>query len=228
MGTLASNRKGYIVGATSSEYNTSHAATTGTAYDAVSSNANTAIQYYFSTGRGGGTHRFTRTFIHFDTEGISGGSSFQLVLTSTAGNNSSDDYNVIAVTHSAGESGGGELANDDFNNIDRTTPWSASTAWPSSGSVTFTLNAAAATQIVNENDFNIALMLVHDYEEEEEGPLAESASFNDGIAFGSAINLTYTDPASGYGHNVLAVAAANIGKVSTVATASIEKINTVG
>ena len=40
------------------------------------------------------------------------------------------------------------------------------------------------------------------------------------------VTVDYT-AASGYGHKVLAVAAANISKVNTVATASIGKINTV-
>jgi len=40
------------------------------------------------------------------------------------------------------------------------------------------------------------------------------------------VTVDYT-AASGYGHKVLAVAAANIGKVNTVATANIGKINTV-
>ena len=77
------------------------------------------------------------------------------------------------------------------------------------------------------NDFNVALILVHDQQEEEESPLGEDGAIGNGIAFGSAINLTYTDPVSGYGHKVSGVASGSIGKVNTVATASIGKINTV-
>jgi len=228
MGTLASNRKGYIQGPSASSYSDAFGATgNGTAYDAQSGNVGNAIQYFQSSGRGGGTFRFTRTFIHFDTSGISGGSSFQLVVTSTAGNSSSGVHNVIAVNHNAGSGNGSELANDDFDNAIKGTAWSSSTAWPSSGQVTFSLNAAAATQIINNDDFNIALILNADYAEEEESPLEEDGDISNGIAFGSAINLTYTDPASGYTHKVNSLAAASIGKVNTVATANIGKINTV-
>jgi len=226
MGTLASNRKGYIQGPSANSYSDALGGGTGTAYDAQSSNANTAIQYFFSTGRGGGTFRFTRTFLHFDTSGITGGSSFQLSLTSSAGSTDST-YQVVAVKHTAGSSDGSELANDDFGNIDRNTTYSSATDWASSGTVTITLAAAAATQIINNNDFNVALILQHDLAEEEESPLEESGNISNGIAFGSAINLTYTDPASGYTHKVNTVAAASIGKVNTVATANIGKINTV-
>ena len=92
MGTLASNRKGFITGASSSNYADSLNATTGTASDSQTTTQN-AIQYFQSSGRGGGTFRFIRTFIHFDTSGISGGSSFQLQLTSGGSNVSGSESN---------------------------------------------------------------------------------------------------------------------------------------
>ena len=227
MGTLASNRKGYIQGASQTSYGDALSATTGTAFDAQNSNQSNSIQYFQSSGRGGGTFRFVRTFIHFNTSGISGGSNFQLTLTSIQGNSSNSDNNITAVNHTAGSGTGGELANADFNNVVKGTTWSSSTAFPSSGSVTITLNAAAASEIIGENNFNVALILTHDQQEEEESPLGEDGAISNGIAFGSAINLTYTDPVSGYGHKVSGVASGSIGKVNTVATASIGKINTV-
>ena len=69
--------------------------------------------------------------------------------------------------------------------------------------------------------------LMNEYSWEEESPLEESGDISNGIAFGSAINLTYTDPASGYTHKINGLASASIGKVNTVATGSIGKINTV-
>ena len=224
MGTLASNRKGFIVGANSGSYSAALNGTTGTAYDSHTSST-TAIQYFKSTGRGGGTYRFMRTFIHFDTSGISGGSSFQLQLTSSGANGSPSSLsNTTAIKHTAGTSNGGELANADFNNIDRNTTYSSATSFGSSGTVTFSLSAAAATQIINEDDFNVALLLSHDAAEEEEDMLEESGDVSNGIAFGSAINLVYTDPVSGYGNDVAGLASSSISKVLDLATASINKI----
>jgi hypothetical protein len=224
MGTLASNRKGFITGASSSTYSDALNGTTGTASDSHTSSA-TALQYFKSSGRGGGTFRFIRTFIHFDTSGISGGSSFQLQLTSSGANgNPSSLSNVRAIKHTAGGSNGGELANADFNNIDRNTAYSSDTSYGSSGTVTISLNAGAATQIINNNDFNVALLLSHDAAAEEEDMLESDGDVSNGIAFGSAINLVYTDPASGYGNAVAGVASASISKVVDLATASINKI----
>lgn len=225
MGTLASNRKGFITGASSSSYSAALEATTGTASDSQTT-TQSAIQYFQSSGRGGGTFRFIRTFLHFDTSGISGGSNFQITLTSGTSTSGSDS-NITAIKHTAGSSNGGELANADFDNIDRNTPYSSATSFGASTTVTISLNAAAATQIINNNDFNVALLLSHDVNAEEESPLSSDGDITNQIAFGSAINLTYTDPVSGYTHDVNTVAAANIGKVNTVATANIGKINTV-
>jgi|TARA_R100000081_G_scaffold66593_1_gene34386 hypothetical protein len=225
MGTLASNRKGFITGATQTNYGDALAATTGTVSDSQTVTTN-AIQYFQSSGRGGGTFRFIRTFLHFDTSGISGGSNFQITLTSgtsTGGN----DSKITAIKHSAGSSNGSALSSGDFDNIDRNTTYSGSTSFGANTTVTISLNAAAASQIIGENDFNVALLLTHDVNAEEESPLGEDGSITNQIAFGSAINLTYTDPVTGYGHKVNSVASANIAKVNTVATANIGKINTV-
>ena len=227
MGTLASNRKGRITGASQSSYLDALDSTTGTASDSETSST-TAMQYFQSSGRGGGTFRFIRTFLHFNTTGISGGSNFQLQVISGGANGSPAALSQVrAIKHSAGGSNGGELANADFNNIDRNTAYSSDTTFGSSGTVTISLNATAATQIINEEDFNVALLLTVDAAAEEESPLEEDGDISNTIKFGAAINLVYTDPVTGYTHDVLGVDSSDISKVNGVATANIGKINTV-
>jgi len=227
MGTLASNRKGFITGTSQTNYASALNVATGTATDSATGNQN-CIQYFKSSGRGGGTFRFIRTFIHFNTTNLTEASSISLQLTSAGGSNSSN-FNVTAIKHSAGSSNGSQISDSDFNNIDRNTAYSAATSFASSGTITFSLNAAAATQINENNDFNVALLLTHDAIQTEEDPLESDGDISNIIAFSSAINLVYTEPAapSGYTHKVNTIAAANIGKVDTVATANIGKINTV-
>ena len=226
MGTLASNRKGIITGASATNYAAALAVTTGTASDSASTTIN-ALQYFRSSGRGGGTFRFIRTFLHFNTSGISGGSDFSVQLTSAGANSTEALCKVTAVKHTAGNSNGGELANSDFNNIVAGTTYSGSTTFGSSGTVEIGLNAAAVTQIVNNNDFNVAILLTLDLPAGlEEDPLSSDGDVTNIINFGNAINLVYTDAASGYTHKINTLAAASIGKVNTLATASIDKINT--
>lgn len=223
MGTLASNRKGYITGASASNYEQALEITTGTASDSHSATAN-SLQYFRSSGRGGGTFRFIRTFLHFNTSSISGGSNFQLQLTS-GGANGGNNSAVTAVKHTAGTSNGGELANDDFDNIG--TSYSSSTTFGNSGTVTIALNTAAATDIINNNHFNIAILLTLDLPGQlEEDPLEQDGDVTNGIAFGSAINLVYTDPVSGgYGNKIAGLASASIAKANGLATANIGKVN---
>lgn len=224
MGTLGVNNKGFIVGSSQSSYGDAQLADSGTATDSPSGNVGAALQYFRNSGRGGGAFRFIRTFLHFNTSSISGGSSFTVQLTSI-GANGGNAGAIMGLKHTAGNSNGGELANGDFDAIDRNTKYSATTAYTSSGTQTVALNAAAATQIINNNDFNIALLLTFDAEQAEEDPLEGDGNISNGIAFGSAINLVYTDAASGYSNNVAGLATANIGKVNLVATANISKVN---
>ena len=224
MGTLASNRKGFITGTSAANYASSLNVTSGTATDSATGNQN-CIQYFRSSGRGGGTFRFIRTFIHFNTTNLTEASNISLQLTS-AGGSTNSNFNVTAIKHDAGGGNGGALSSGDFNNIFRATAYSAATSFASSGTITFSLNAAAVEQINNNNDFNIALLLTIDALESEEDPLEEDGNITNSIAFSSAINLVYTEPAapSGYSNTVNTVADDNIAKVNTVATANIGKV----
>ena len=221
MATLSVNRKGFITGPNESSQAGARDASSGTASDSATGSEGNAVQYFYSTGRGSATHRYIRTFLHFDTSGISGGSSFVLQVTGV----SNADGQVVGVKHTAGEGTGGELANGDFDAIDFSTVYTDTTDWVV-GNISMTLSAAAATDIVNNDHFNIALVGIED-KNDTEAPLEEGGDISRGINFGSTLQLSYTAAASGYGHKVLAVAAANIGKVNTVATANIGKINTV-
>ena len=225
MGTISLNRGGFLNGATASNVSDAGNATSSSIVNDNNSSAQAnAIQYFKSSGRGGGTFRFTRTFLHFDTSSVSGGSNFVLNIPGQT----NAEANVKGIIHSAGSSNGSAIVSADFDNINHNTVYFASTAW-STGSNAISLNATAATQIINNNDFNIAILGIEDDGDYGEDPLGEEdGDIDRGINFGGTINITFTDPApSGYGHKTLTVAAASISKVSTVATASIGKINTV-
>ena len=223
MGTISLNRGGFLQGATASDFESAGTATSSSnVYDNNSSAQANAIQYFKSSGRGGGTFRFTRTFLHFDTSAVSGGSNFVLNIPGTT----NAEANVKGIIHSAGSSNGSAIVSADFDNINHNTVYFASTAW-STGSNAISLNATAATQIINNNDFNIAILGIEDDGDYGEDPLEEDGDISRGVNFAGTINITFTDPVSGYTHKVNTVASANIGKVNTVATANIGKINTV-
>tara|TARA_R100000988_G_scaffold41043_1_gene20228 strand:+ start:342 stop:1013 length:672 start_codon:yes stop_codon:yes gene_type:complete len=222
MGTISLNRGGFLKGATQGGFSDAGNATSSSEVNDNHSSAEiAAIQYFKSSGRGN-TFRFTRTFLHFDTSGVSGGSNFVLNIPGTT----NADANVLGIKHTAGSSNGSAIVSADFDNLARGTVYFSSTAW-STGNNAISLGATAATDIINNSNFNICLIGVEDDGDFEEDPLEEDGDISRGINFAGTINITFTDPVSGYGHKVLAVASANIGKVNTVATANIGKINTV-
>ena len=223
MGTISLNRGGFLQGAAETSFSDAGNATSSSnVYDNNSSGQPNAIQYFKSSGRGGGTFRFSRVYLHFDTSSVSGGSNFVLNIPGQTNN----DANVKGIIHSAGSSNGSAIVSADFDNINHNTVYFASTAW-TTGSNAIPLNATPATQIINNNDFNIAILGIEDDGDYGEDPLEEDGEINRGINFAGTINITFTDPVSGYTHKVNTVASANIGKVNTVATANIGKINTV-
>ncbi len=226
MPTLALDRGGYIQGAVGNSAQNARGQSTGTALDSQTGAVPSAIQYFQSSGRGGGTFRYTRAFLYFDTSGISGANTnLQLIVQG----NTNADGNVFVMKSTHGGSNGGELVSGDFDGIDFNTPYNSSAtgnAW-STGTNTINLNSTALGVMNSSDHFNCALILSADYDNTEE-PLEEDGQIQCGINFGGTIQLSYTAPAAtGYTQDVLGVAVANIAKVNGIAIASIEKINTV-
>ena len=201
-------------------------ASTGTA--AASDTSTVGIKYFKTSGRGAATVNIARSFFFFDTSGVTGTVASATLNISFSSNTS--DFNIIIVKSDAfGGDGGTALANDDFNNVDFSTPYASQTTdHPASETVTFTLNATALTDIKNNNAFIVALLgFDRDFSDSEPG-----SDVNETLAITfSETGGTSTDPKlsytlqTGYSHDIMAVAAANIGKVNTVATANVGKVS---
>ena len=187
--------------------------------------------------------RIWRTFYCFDVSGISsapasatldlnlqsGASAGDFILVKGSQPNSSTsnlvtgDYlaGIVGVTKGNGGS--------DWNGV--TTDYSSVFTATSSGALQVTLNSTALNDIANDNFLNIVILnstYDHRYVDLPSGNQATLYARVLGLGTGTASNrpqLNYTVAASGYTHNVLGVAAANIAKVNGVATANIDKIN---
>ena len=70
MPTINAGRVGFIRGTPSTSLNTARTSNGTTATDNPTTNITNAVQSFFSSGRGGGTILFFRTYVHFDTSGI--------------------------------------------------------------------------------------------------------------------------------------------------------------
>lgn len=224
MPTLNANRVGEGEGFGSSTFSTARTANAFAVADNPSGNDQFAIQHFFSSGRGGGTHKFRRIFIHFDTSSISAAPSAATL--NIKGNSFGNDADII-VLKSTAMSGDGSTAlatSEFFSSIDYSTAYSSEVStWSTGANNAIQLNSTALTDIGNNDNFTVAVV-EHDSDAQN---TATSDSVEAGVDYDTTMFIDYTAAVSGYGHSVSGVASGSIAKVNTVATANIGKINTV-
>ena len=193
-----------------------------------------------SAARGGGSvYAVNRSFMYFDTSGITG-----TVATATIKihGSSGNDGSIIAVKSTAfGGDGGTTLASTDLDNISGFSAGSSldgsatvyasqilTTNWSTSGYNDMTGTSDLKTDMQNNNVVIICFMdYTNDY---LNVALTSNVSLNIGGRYTeSGGSGTSQDPyieytLGGYANNVNGVASANIGKIKGVATTSIDKI----
>ena len=240
MPNLYSNTNdGYIYSSTEANWADARDDTSGTV-----STSNTLLSSFTAAarfaGRGGGsTYRVVRSFMYFDTSGITGTVS---AATIKIHGYVYKDGSVIAVKSDAfGGDGGTALASTDLNNIvgystgsslaGNATDYSnaiTGSSWSTSGYNDLTGTSDLRADMQNNNVVIICFM---DYTNDYLNSAVGSASYLNYGAYMTDYTGTSRDPyieytiATGYANNVNGVAAASIGKINGVATASIEKVN---
>tara|TARA_R110002020_G_scaffold153999_2_gene333532 strand:- start:664 stop:1338 length:675 start_codon:yes stop_codon:yes gene_type:complete len=223
MPTINANRVGSAIGAGSGTFSTARQSNADSVTDNPTGSDANAIQHFFSSGRGGGTHKFRRLFIHFDTSSVSATPQDAVINIAGSSNTSADI--IVVKSNAMGADGSTALATSEFfSSIDYTAPLSSEiTSW-STGSNSISLNATALSLIGSADNLTVVLV---EHDSDFQNTAVTSGTVAAGVNFGTTITLGYTAAASGYGHKVSGVAAASISKVNTVATASIGKVNTV-
>ena len=188
-----------------------------------SGNSANIVQYFKSSGRGGGTIRFKRVFVYFDTSGISSDvASATIRVTGYSGAGSATADTLFVVSEAFGTDGSSNLTTAEFNDIDYTKSRTAvinAASYDADGTNDYTVNADGLTQIRDSNALILALI-----EEDADLNNTEGSDAARGIPINMSVNFTLTYTLAGYGNNVIGVASANIAKVNGVATADISKI----
>ncbi len=234
----ASTDDGYVGSTNQSSWSNARDATSGTGKNTIASSNSVFTAVAKGLSRGGGiTYTVYRTFMYFDTSGITGTVASATLSVRGAFSN---DGSVIAVKSDAfGGDGGTALANADFNNI---VGWNATSSldglatvygaqiltssWNTSGYNNFTATSDLLTDMKNNNVVIICFM---DYTNDYLNVAVSSGFLNTG-AWMANYTGTSRDPkidytlATGYGHEVNNVGASSIAKVKGVATASIAKV----
>jgi hypothetical protein len=220
MPTINLNKGGRIIGTSDTTQAAARDEASGTS-TAQGTDEDSAVQYFKSTGRGGGTFRYIRSFLQFDSSSIT--SAVGAAVLNIESEGTSDTADVIVCASDAFGGASDDLINDDFNNVDFSTAYSSEVStWNDNGANNaITLNAAARTAIQNNNSF-ICAIVDHDSDFQDTDSLSGSGNTTVGIDFSGTITLVVT--LAGYANDVNGVTSANISKVIGVATADIDKI----
>ena len=188
-----------------------------------SGNSANIVQYFKSSGRGGGTIRFKRVFVYFDTSGISSDvASATIRVTGYSGASSATADTLFVISTAFGTDGSSNLTTAEFNDIDYTKSRTAvinAASYDADGTNDYTVNADGLTQIRDSNALILALI-----EEDADLNNTEGSDAARGIPINMSVNFTLTYTLAGYSNNVIGVASADIAKVNGVATADISKI----
>ena len=214
MPTINAGRVGFIRGTPSTNLTTARTSNGTTATDSPTTNITNAVQSFFSSGRGGGTILFHRTYVYFDTSGITvEPTSAKLKLTTVTSNSS--DVIVMNGLNAFGGDGDDALATNDFNEVNiggLTQPFSSGVSL-SIGAVEISLNSSALDRITNDDDTVMCLM----NNTFDQAGTTPSSTTTLGIAFGTTMQLEYVE----------AAASSNITSLNTIARASITSFNTI-
>ena len=235
----SSNSDGYIHSDTQSSWAAARDITSGATPDINDTATSYPIRSSRFSSRGGSdTYRVSRSFMWFDTSGITGTVS---AATIKIRGYSQSSGTIIAVKSTAfGGDGGTALAAGD---IDAMPGWTTgasaagnvtnyssqvTSGWSTSGYNNLSGTSALGSDMQNNNVVIICLMdYTYDY-------LNSAPTANQTKAVGhywTDYSGTSRDPyieytlATGYANSVNGVASANIGKVMGVATANISKVN---
>jgi hypothetical protein len=224
MPTINAGRVGRIRGTPSTNYTTAKTSNGSTATDSPTSNDSSAIMAFFSAGRGGGTFLFHRTYIYFDTSGITG-TVTSATLKITGVTNNSSGCIVADGGNAFGGDGNTALATTDFNAVDiggSPTAFSGQISWNTSLN-SISLNASALSALSSNDNTNFCVLNnTFDF-----GSTSSFTTVSAGIAFGTTIQLEYVVAASSNITSLNTIARASITSFNTIALADIDKINTI-
>ena len=224
MPTLFLNKGGSIVGTVDTTQAAARDEANGTSISQDVA-VNGAIQYFKSAGRGGGTFRYIRSFLQFDSTQVTSTVASATLNIESHGNSGNGD--VIVVASSAFGGTNSDLVNSDFSALDFSTTYSSEvTTWNINGSNNaITLNAAALSALQNNNSF-ICAVINHDSDFQDTDPLSGDGSETNGIDFAGTISISLTLAPTSEIASLNTVARTSISSFNTVPLASIDKINT--
>jgi hypothetical protein len=223
MPTINSSKAGYIIGQSSTSFSTARQ-NGSSAVPAPTTSTDNALRYRVTSGRGSLTHAFYRTFLYFDTSGITTPVSSATIdiMGAIAG---TADYIVLKSSAFGGDGGTALTTSDFYSEVDYSTPYTSEiTSWSRTSTNNITLGATAKGDMKNDTAFIVALV---EYDSDYLNTAGVVAlDVKNGIAFGTTITLTYTALAATSITSVNTITKSNITSYNTIAASNIDELNT--
>ena len=190
----------------------------------IKSFGNTSMIEFRSSGRGGDIGRIGRLYLYFNTGSVvpSGATITDLTLQLYGSDQGGSSNDTIVVQ-------GKTVLTNDFDGLFLTVPYSSElTTWNSGSFNDYSLNATAVSDFNESQELYCAVIgYDHDYSDSLPSDPTNNYWYAVFLSTLSAqvprLSITYTTP-SGYGNNVMGVAAASIDNVIGVASANISTV----
>ena len=230
MPQILAGKAGAIKGTASSNFATARSSNGTNVYGFGGGAVGIAFRYFFSAGRGGGTHSIYRTFLYFDTTGIAASAANILIDGDT---NNAAGFAILKSTAFGGD-GSSILNVTDFTEITTTNYTTQQGTWNISGGSpqnTISLNSTAVTDITNNNAFIVVFM--NSTNDIPNSAATSNITKNNGVNFGtvssgefSNVKLDYQSATTSNITSVNGIALASIEEMNAIADSNIEKLNT--
>ena len=223
MPTINSSKARYIAGQPSTNFSTARQ-NGSSVFTAPTNSVTTALRHRAYAGRGSLTHVFGRTFLYFDTSGITTPVS-SATIDIMGYSSGTADYIVLKSSAFGGDGGTALTTSDFYSEVDYSTPYTSEiTSWSRTSTNNITLGATARGDMKNDTAFIVALV---EYDSDYLNTVGFSAlDVINGIAFGTTITLTYTALAATSITSVNSIALASIGEMNAITSANIDELNT--
>lgn len=219
MPTINSSKAGYIAGQPSTNFSTARQ-NGSSVFTAPTNSVTTALRHRAYSGRGSLTHLFARTFLYFDTSGITTPVS-SATIDIMGYSSGTADYIVLKSSAFGGDGGTALTTGDFYSGVDYSTPYTSEiTSWSRTSTNNITLGATAKGDMRNDNAFIVALV-EYDSDYLNTAGIAALDVIN-GIAFGTTITLTYNASAIA---SVNSITPSNIDQWGATAWSSVASLN---
>ena len=222
MPTISAGKLQAGTGVAVADFNIARTANAASVDTSPSGNSSNIVQYFKSSGRGGGTIRFKRVFVYFDTSGVTDTvASANIRVTGYSGAGSATADTLFVVSTAFGGDGSSNLTTAEFNDVDYTKTRTAVINAGSylTGTNEYVVNADGRTQIRDASALILALIEEDADLDEDEGSDAAR-----GISINMSVNFTLAYTLAGYGNDIIGVSSGNIATVKGVETANISQV----